>query len=82
MEPISSESWVDSHGHLFLVEEESEAVIKRAVAAGVEWLMCPGVDVRTSERSREIAEQFPERVLWRGCLAREFVCSQHPAARA
>jgi TatD DNase family protein len=64
MERISSQPWVDSHGHLFLVEDEPEAVIARAVTAGVDWLMCPGVDVATSEQSREIAEQFPSRVLW------------------
>jgi TatD DNase family protein len=64
MEPTSSQPWVDSHGHLFLVEDEPGAVIERAVAAGVDWIVCPGVDVATSEQSREIAERFPDRVLW------------------
>ncbi len=57
-------TWVDSHGHLFLIEDEPKAVVQRAIDAGVDWLMCPGVDVGTSERSRGLAAQFPDRVKW------------------
>jgi len=57
-------SWVDTHGHLFLIEDDPGSVLARAADAGVEWLMCPGVDVETSERSRDIASRFPDRVLW------------------
>lgn len=57
-------SWVDTHGHLFLIEDDPSNVLTRAVDAGVEWLVCPGVDVETSERSKEIASKFPDRVLW------------------
>jgi len=46
------------------MEDDPEAVLERASAAGVDWLVCPGVDVATSEQSRELAEQFPDRVLW------------------
>ncbi len=57
-------SWVDTHGHLFLVEDDPEAVLTRAVDAGVDWLLCPGVDVESSEQSRDIAQRFSDRVLW------------------
>lgn len=60
----SHHSWVDTHGHLFLMDDDPEAVLERASAAGVDWLVCPGVDVATSEQSRDLAEQFPDRVLW------------------
>lgn len=60
----SQQQWVDTHGHLFLMEDDPEDVLKRASAAGVDWLVCPGVDVATSEQSRNIARRFPDRVLW------------------
>lgn len=56
--------WVDSHGHLFLIDEEPVDVLDRASSAGVGWLMCPGVDVPTSETSSALAARFPERVQW------------------
>jgi TatD DNase family protein len=56
--------WVDTHGHLFLIDDDPEAVLTRAVGAGVDWLLCPGVDVESSERSRDMARRFPDRVLW------------------
>lgn len=58
------QQWVDSHGHLFLVEDDPEAVLGRAIDAGVIWIMCPGVDVETSEESQNLAARFPTRVLW------------------
>lgn len=64
MEPAPAEPWVDSHGHLFLIEDGPEAVVERAVAAGVDWLLCAGVDVASSEQSRDLAARFPDRVLW------------------
>jgi TatD DNase family protein len=56
--------WVDTHGHLFLLDEEPGVVLERAAAAGVDWLVCPGVDVATSEASRSLARRFPETVRW------------------
>lgn len=65
MEPSGSrQPWVDTHGHLFLIDDDPGAVLARAVAAGVDWLVCPGVDVTTSEQSRDLAGRFPDRVLW------------------
>ena len=62
--PVQEQSWVDTHGHLFLLEDQPEAVLTRAVEAGVKWLVCPGVDVATSEMSRNLASRFPDRVMW------------------
>ncbi len=56
--------WVDTHGHLFLVEEDAGAVLDRATASGVGWLVCPGVDVATSEQSAALAERFPDALRW------------------
>lgn len=58
------ERWVDTHGHLFLLEEEPEIVLDLATSAGVDWVLCPGIDVESSLQSREIAQRFPDRVLW------------------
>lgn len=61
---VQPPSWVDSHGHLFLIDDDPKAVLDRALAAGVGWFVCPGVDVATSEQSRDIAARFPTSVLW------------------
>ena len=50
--------WVDSHCHLFATEDTPEEVLDRATAAGVEWLMCPGIDLETSLR---ITRSFSKR---------------------
>jgi TatD DNase family protein len=59
-----SPSWVDTHAHLFLMDDDGPTVLERAGDAGVSWLVCPGVDVATSEQSRALSARFPERVLW------------------
>ncbi len=56
--------WVDSHGHLFLLEHAPGEVLDRAAAAGVAWVMCPGIDAATARTSRDIANRHPDRVLW------------------
>lgn len=56
--------WVDSHCHLFGSEESPEALLDRAAAAGVDWVMCPGIDLETSLESRRIAVSNPNRVIW------------------
>lgn len=59
-----TERWVDSHAHLYMHPEGPQALIGRAVDAGVAWVMCPGVDLETSLEARAIAESDPDRVLW------------------
>lgn len=56
--------WVDSHGHLFLLDDAPEDVLDRATAAGVSWVMCPGVDLESSNAARALADRYPDRVRW------------------
>ena len=56
--------WVDTHGHLFLLQDDAHEVLERAAAAGVGWVVCPGVDVASSEASRGLAQRFPGSVKW------------------
>ena len=46
---------VDTHCHLFLMDQEPAVAVEAARAAGVDRLLCVGVDLETSERSIEIA---------------------------
>ena len=52
-------AWVDSHGHLHLSEEPAAALLERARAAGVEWMVNPGTDLASSQESFRLAAQFP-----------------------
>ena len=47
---------VDTHCHLFLMEREPPEVVEAARAAGVERLICVGVDAPTSRRSLDLAD--------------------------
>ncbi|MGZ8598056.1 MAG: TatD family hydrolase [Actinomycetota bacterium] len=47
---------VDTHCHLFLLDLEPADVVETAKAAGVDRLICVGVDVGTSARSAELAD--------------------------
>ncbi len=57
-------TWVDTHCHLFLADEPAGDVLDRALPRGVEWVMCPGVDLTTSLESRRLATEMPGRVRW------------------
>ncbi len=61
---MSDTTWVDTHGHLFLLEDPVGDVLDRAAEAGVGWLMCPGIDAVTSGRSEQISLDHPDRVKW------------------
>jgi TatD DNase family protein len=50
---------VDTHCHLFLVDREPSLVVETARAAGVERVICVGVDPETSARSLELADSIP-----------------------
>jgi len=56
--------WVDSHCHLFASEDTPEELLNRAADAGVDWLMCPGVDLETSLQAHRISAANQDRVLW------------------
>jgi TatD DNase family protein len=49
---------VDTHCHLFLMGVEPAVAVETAKAAGVDRLICVGVDVETSRRSLEIADSI------------------------
>lgn len=49
---------VDTHCHLFLCDREPQLLLEEARAAGVETLVCAGIDPETSHRSLELAESF------------------------
>ena len=53
--------WVDTHCHLQLDGRDPAQLLDRA--AVVDWVVAPGVDVETSEASRDLALRFPGRVL-------------------
>lgn len=53
--------WVDTHCHLQLDERDPAVLLDRAV--GVDWIVVPGVDLRSSEQSLELAGRWPDRVL-------------------
>ncbi len=50
---------VDTHCHLFLLHREPPEVVEAARAAGVDRLLCVGVDPDSSRRSLELADSLP-----------------------
>lgn len=50
---------VDTHCHLFLMEAEPERAVETARAAGIDKLVCVGIDPRSSHESLELADLFP-----------------------
>jgi TatD DNase family protein len=58
LEAKSDATAVDSHCHLFLMEEEPGEVVRAAQGAGVGRMICVGVDQESSVRSRELAESL------------------------
>jgi TatD DNase family protein len=49
---------VDTHCHLFLMDQEPSVVVEAAKAAGVDRLICVGVDPSSSVRSLELADSL------------------------
>ena len=49
---------VDTHCHLFLLDRQPPDVVEAARAAGVERLICVGVDASTSRRSLDLADSL------------------------
>ena len=47
---------VDSHCHLFLIEEDPSPAVEAARREGVEGLVCVGIDGESSRRSRDLAD--------------------------
>ena len=57
-EPPVQRGAVDTHCHLFLVDREPSLVVEAARDAGVERVICVGVDPATSARSLELADSI------------------------
>lgn len=57
-------TWVDSHCHLFYLDESPGAVLDRAAAAGVGRVVIPGVDLESSLQARRIAHEEGPRAQW------------------
>ena len=53
---------IDTHTHLYCEEFDSDrdAVVARAVAAGVEIMLLPAIDSNTMQRQQQLAEQYPD----------------------
>ena len=56
--------WVDSQCHLYMHDESDSVLMERAVAVGVEWIVCPGIDLESSLTARSVAHRHPDRVRW------------------
>jgi TatD DNase family protein len=56
-------TWVDSHCHLHLAGRDPGELLRRAAAAGVAWLVCPGTDAAGSQEALRLAEAHPGVVL-------------------
>ncbi len=52
-------TWVDSHCHLHLCDADPGRLVSRAVDAGVAWMVCLGTDAAGSEKSLQLAAEFP-----------------------
>ena len=50
--------WVDSHCHLQLAGGDEH--VARARAAGVEWMVCVGTDLETSQAALSLADRHPD----------------------
>jgi TatD DNase family protein len=53
--------WVDTHCHLQLDERDPVLLLERA--SEVDWVVVPGVDLKSSERAARLAADHPGRVL-------------------
>ncbi len=56
--------WVDSHCHLWASDDAPNALLDRAAAADVDWLMCPGTDLESSLEAHRLSSANRTRVLW------------------
>jgi TatD DNase family protein len=55
--------WVDTHCHLQLAGRPADLLLDRAAAAGVAWVVVPGIDETTSRAAASLAEADPQRIV-------------------
>jgi TatD DNase family protein len=58
-EPAVQSGAVDTHCHLFLLDADPAEAVETARAAGVDTLVCVGIDPGSSRRSVELASSLP-----------------------
>ncbi len=58
---MTEHHYIDTHAHVQMAEFDADrsSVLARANEAGIEWLVCPGVDIGTSRAAVSLAEQQP-----------------------
>ena len=59
MSGVAGSKLVDTHCHLFLMDGDASELVADARVAGVEGVVCAGIDAETSRRSRELADSLP-----------------------
>jgi TatD DNase family protein len=59
LEPPVQSGAVDSHCHLFLIDADPGRAVEDARDAGVDRIVCVGIDPASSRRSVELAESWP-----------------------
>jgi TatD DNase family protein len=59
LEPPVQSGAVDSHCHLFLIDDDPRRAVEQARDAGVDRIVCVGIDPASSRRSVELAESWP-----------------------
>ncbi|MGH2709755.1 MAG: TatD family hydrolase [Actinomycetota bacterium] len=52
-------SLFDTHCHLFMMESDPSQAVTEAREAGVDGMVCVGIDAESSRRSRELADSLP-----------------------
>lgn len=60
----SSGVWVDSHCHLFAGDRDPALLLDQAHAAGVDWVVIPGIDAASSAAARKLAIDLPDKAVW------------------
>ena len=56
-------TWVDTHCHLHMSEDDPSRLVDRARDAGVGWIVCPGTDAEGSAAAAYLASAHPGTVL-------------------
>ena len=69
---IEQPRWVDSHCHLFASDDDPAVLLERADQAGIDWLMCPGIDLETSLQAHRLSVADRDRVASVGRTVRDF----------
>jgi TatD DNase family protein len=58
---LTEPSYVDTHAHVQMAEfdDDRKDVLQRCREGGVRWIVCPGVDIATSDLAEHLAQEEP-----------------------